>query len=511
MAAAMSVAGVYQQRTVASFAAIFVLIVHLAGNAHYGFFRDELYFIICGMHPQFGYVDQPPVIPLLSAVTQVFGHSLFLLRVVPALFAAGAVYVTCMLAVEFGGGLFAQILAALTFTFTPVLMSFGMKVSPDSVGLWTWPLIALLIVRIARGADPRWWLLVGAVVGLSLQSKYSVLFYVAALLVGLLLVPQRRLLASGWCWCGVAIAAAIAAPNFIWQWANGFPMIELLKAGQQGKNELVGPGVYLVQEVIITGLVLALVWVVGVSWLLRKPDFRYLGYSFVALIALMMIFHGKHYYPADVYPIPIAAGAAALEAWTAGATGWRWVFSCAVILVGLAQLPLALPVLPERDFLAYYAELGRITHIPRTATETEPGRENNALPSDWADMHGWPEMARDARAVYDSLPPRQRARAVVFAGNYGEASAVAFFTPDVPVISEHNQFWLWGTRGYSGDVLVQIGGSCFHSDGLFRSRTLAMTVQDPWAINYETDLPIWICRGIKRPFSHVWQTIKTYE
>ena len=100
---------------------------------------------------------------------------------------------------------------------------------------------------------------------------------------------------------------------------------------------------------------------------------------------------------------------------------------------------------------------------------------------------------------------------MVFAGNYGEASAVSFFEPGIPVISEHNQYWLWGTHGFTGNVMVQVGGSCFHSDRLFTSRVRARTFTDPWAIGYETNLPIWICRGIRKPLAQVWPTIKSYE
>ena len=120
-------------------------------------------------------------------------------------------------------------------------------------------------------------------------------------------------------------------------------------------------------------------------------------------------------------------------------------------------------------------------------------------------------MAATAAQIYRGLPPAERARAVVFAGNYGEASAVAFFTPDVPVISEHNQYWLWGTRGYGGNVLVQIGGTCFHSDRLFASRTLATTFVSRWSLAYETNLPIWVCRGIRKPLAQIWPELKTYE
>lgn len=485
--------------------------LHLAGNPHYGFFRDELYFIICGQHPQFGYVDQPPVIPLLSAATQVFGHSLFLLRAVPALFAGAGAYVTCLLVLEFGGGAFAQLLATLVFFFSGVLTNFGMKVSPDSVGLLTWPLIALLIVRLAKGANPRIWLAVGTVAGISLESKYSVIFLLAALLVGLMLSPERRILFNRWCAAGIAIAALIALPNFLWQWHYGFPMLELLKNGQNGKNLVVGPLAYLGQELIITGVFLALLWIIGLFWLLRNAPVRFLGYTYVILIGEMLLFHGKHYYPADVYPILLAAGAVPVEAWTRSVIFARVAVTAAVVVIGTLFLPFALPVMPEETFVTYMAAMGKALHIPRSATATEGNRETSALPGDWADMHGWPELAATVTSIYDSLSPAERSQAVVFAGNYGEASAIAFFSPQLPVISEHNQYWLWGTRGYSGNVFIQVGGTCFKSDHLFASRTLMTRFKNRWAIEYENDLPIWVCRGIKKPLTDVWPTIKSYE
>jgi hypothetical protein len=226
---------------------------------------------------------------------------------------------------------------------------------------------------------------------------------------------------------------------------------------------------------------------------------------------MMIVLHGKHYYPADVYPILIGAGGAAIEAWTAALRFVRLPITAVTLLAGVAIAPLTLPVLPESTFTAYNAALMRALHLPANATETEPGRDRGALPGDWADMHGWQNMASIAKRVYDSLPPAQRAHAVVFAGNYGEASAVEFFAPGVPVISEHNQYWLWGTRGYDGNTIVQINGSCFHSDHLYRSRVRAATVHDRWAISYENGIPVWICRGIKQPLASIWPKIKLYE
>ncbi|MGC2130988.1 MAG: glycosyltransferase family 39 protein [Candidatus Aquilonibacter sp.] len=498
-------------KRVAWIAAAVVFIVHALGNAHYGFFRDELYFIICGLHPQWGYVDQPPVVPLLAAFTQLGGHSLFLLRLIPALCAAAGVYVTCLLVLEFGGGVFAQAMASLAFLFAGVLLSFGEKVGPDEIGLWAWPLLALLVVRIIKGAGPRLWLYAGLVGGIAIQSKYAVLFFLVALFLGLVLTPQRRVLASWWFFGGVVLMLAIALPNFLWQAHYDFPMWELLRNGQNGKNVIVGPLVYLLQEVLITNLFLFPVWVIGLYWLLRNGTYRFLGNTYVILILEMMVFHGKHYYPADVYPILIAAGAVQIGLWTSG----TWVARAAVLaytlVLGPVFIPYSLPILSERAFVAYQDRLGEVLPIPKSTLATEHNRETSTLPGDWADMHGWPEMAATVKSVYDALPASARAAAVVFGGNYGEAAAVQFFAPGIPVISTHNQYWLWGPDGYDGRVLVQINGTCWSKEHYFASRTIATVIHSPWAIGYENDIPINVCRGLKIPVARLWSESKSYE
>ncbi|HVA33797.1 MAG TPA: glycosyltransferase family 39 protein [Candidatus Baltobacteraceae bacterium] len=491
-------------------AAAAVFLVHAAGNPHYGFFRDELYFIICGFHPQWGYVDQPPVVPLLAAGTQLFGHSLFLLRLVPALCAAAGTYVTCLLAVEFGGGAFAQVLAALLFLFTPVLMSFGMKVVPDEIGLWSWPLIALLAVRIVKGADPRTWLLAGVVAGISIQSKYMAIFFLIALVGGFALTPQRRILANRWFGVGAGVMLLIVLPNLLWQAANHFPMWELLRAGQEGKNIIVGPVMYLAQQVLITNLFLFAAWIVGLYRLLRIGELRFLGYAYVIIIVEMMLLHGKYYYPADIYPILLAAGAVQIDAWLRGRRLAQAAVLAYTFAFGLVFVPLVLPVLPVPQFLAYQSSLFSILHVPRSALATEHGRDVTPLPGDWADMHGWPQLAAAVKRIYDALPPAQRAQAVVMASNYGEASAIAFFAPSVPVVSGHNQYWLWGSRGYSGNVLIDVNGDCGASIHAFAHAQLVERFSAPYTIGWETDAPIMLCRGIRAPLASYWPELKEY-
>lgn len=408
-------------------AALVTLVVHLTGNPHYGFFRDELYFIICGFHPAWGYVDQPPVTPLLAAGSQLFGHSLWVLRAVPALFAAAGAYVTCKLVLELGGDAFGEMVATIAYLFCNVLLSFGMKVGPDMVGLWLWPLAALYVLRIAKGGDSRLWLAAGAAIGVSLESKYSVLFFTAALIAGVLLTPQRRILFSRWCLAGAALAALIALPNFVWQAVHGYPMLELLINGQtMGKNVIVGPGLYLIQQLLVTNLFLAPVWIVGLIELFRNDTARFLAWTYAILILLMIVAHGKHYYPGDVYPIVIAGGGVAIERWTKDRRILRVALVPALVAAGLVFLPFSLPVLGETQMVDYQQWLMGTLHISRSTMATEHN-QTAALPTDWADMHGWPQLVATVAGIYNSLPPDQRSQAAIVASNYGEAAAIDFF------------------------------------------------------------------------------------
>ncbi len=501
--------------TIPAAAALIALVLHLIANPHYGFFRDELYFIICGRHPALGYVDQPPVIPLLAAFSQIFGTSLVALRAIPAICAAASVYVTCLLVREFDGGPFAEILAAIAVFFAPVLMAFGTLAAPDSIGLWTWPLIVLLIVRIVKGGDPRLWLAAGAVTGFAGNSKYSVLFFAVALIVGLAISPQRRAFKTPWFAAGIALALAMLVPNFVWQALHQFPMLELLRNGQLGKNVALSPTAFLLEQVLLVTPLPALVALIGFAWLiLAAPLRRWLGYALIAFFVLMIAFHAKAYYTVDVYPYVFAAGAVAIESLTrVKNTALRGIVHSAiaavVVIFTVPFAPLATPVLSESQFVAYSRVLQHAGVLPAPSEHHKPA----ALGQTYADMHGWPQLAALVTRVYRSLPAPERSRAAIVASNYGEASAIAFFGPrDLPpVLSGHNQYYLWGTHGASGEVIIDVNGDCGASMHLFRKSRLAATFSAPYVMPYEAGLPVMVCSGITRPLTSVWPSKKNYN
>ncbi|MBV8370562.1 MAG: glycosyltransferase family 39 protein [Candidatus Eremiobacteraeota bacterium] len=486
------------------------LVFHLIANPHYGFFRDELYFIMCGFRPDWGYVDQPPLVPLLSALTQLGGHSLFLLRAVPALFAASAVFVAVALTAELGGGAYARILTAIVVALSPVLASFGGKVGTDEALPFLWTLTAYALLRVVRGADARWSFVAGAALGIGLEMKYSTLFFAVAAVVALLVLPERRVLATRWLFGAFALCAAIALPNALWQAAHGLPMLELLRNAQHGKNVVVSPPAFLGQQLLITGLFLWPVWVAGLVFLARDRSARFLALAWVLLIGAMVALHGKHYYPAAVYPIPFAAGCTALEQWTARVGVVRPFLAAALVAGGLVFVPFVLPVLSEQRYLAYERAVLGALHFQRSATATE-NHAASVLPSDFADMHGWPELAATVERVVDGLRPGERERAVVVTSNYGEAASLEFFGRGLPpVVSGHNQYFLWGPRGRSGDILIDVNGDCGAAQHLFADAERAATAGTPYAISYERNIPIMVCRGLRVPLPALWPQLKAY-
>jgi Dolichyl-phosphate-mannose-protein mannosyltransferase len=498
-------------RVVPLAAAIVTLAVHAVGNPHYGFFRDELYFIVCGRHPAIGYVDQPPVVPLLSALSQAFGTSLFALRILPAFFAACSVYVACRFAAELGGKAFAQVLAGLVTALSPELVTAGMRFSPDTLQVWLWPLIALYVLRIAKGADPRLWLWVGFLAGVAGMAKYSVAFFAFSLILGMLLTPQRKLLANRWFAGGLAIALAIVAPNVVWQVQHGLPMLQLLK-NDYGKYLMENPPLP-VQQIIVMSPLLSIVWVLGLAYLLVRRELRFLGITYILLIAIMTALKAKNYYPAPIYPYLIAVGAIPVEQWAVKRPLLRAAVPALVLLFAIPSLPFVMPILPLKTEIAYQQMVTRASvsnvrfHVMRVNSEATPIQY-------FADMTGWPELTQTVAQVYQSLPDADRAQAAIFTSNFGEASAIDLYGKDYglpPALSGNNNFWIWGPRGYSGNVMIDVNGDINIDRQRFREAKLVTVFHNPYAMPYEDDLPIILCRGIKTPLPELWPKLRDYS
>jgi 4-amino-4-deoxy-L-arabinose transferase-like glycosyltransferase len=486
--------------------------LHFATIANYGYFRDELYYLACADHLAWGYVDHPPFsIAVLAATRYLLGDSLLAIRLPVVLAGAATVVLTGWLARELGGGRFAQLLAALAFVFMPIALGLATFYSMNAFDLLFWVGAVYVLVRIINSGDARLWVAFGAIVGLGIMNKISVGFLVFGLLVGLALTSQRRLLVSAWFSLGGVIAGLLFLPHIIWQIANGFPTIEFMRNASELKIQAMPVGAYLGAQVFYTSPAAVPIWVGGLAYLLfvrSAAAYRALGIAYVAILALLVAQHGKAYYLAPAYPMLFAAGGVAYERLSAG-RGWRWVRPALVGLVtvvGLVLLPMAVPILPPESVVRYATAIG--IQAPQ-----EERQQRVALPQHFADRFGWENMVATVARVYQALPAEDRARTAIVASNYGEAGAIDFFGRRYGLphaISPHNNYWLWGPGDITGEVAIVIGAPRQQIEILFEDVTQAATVESEYAVAYETNLPVYVCRHLKRPLAEVWPALKRY-
>jgi 4-amino-4-deoxy-L-arabinose transferase-like glycosyltransferase len=479
--------------------------LHLAVIGRYGWFRDEFYYIACGEHLDFGYVDHPPFIALIARLTRaLFGDSILAARLPSVLAGAAVILLAGRLARELGGGRFAQALAALCVLVSPVYLFAFHILSMNSFDILFWTLGAFVVVRILNTGNPRLWLLFGLVCGLGLENKHSLLFFGFGVFAGLLLTPERRQLRQPWIWIGGALAVLLFLPHLIWQVSHGWPTAEFIHNATAYKNMVLSPLAFFGEQVKQMHPLTFPIWLAGLVWLFRSKEFRVLGWIYVAAFLVLITQSSKAYYLAPAYPPLFAAGAVAFEAWIRRPV-LRAALPILLLAGGAATAPLILPVLSVEGFLRYARALG----IPLSAGERH---EMGALPQHYADMQGWEEMVAEVARVYNTLSPEERVKAGIFTQNYGEAGAVDLLGRKygLPKASSgHNNYFLWGPQG-SGEILIIIGGDPEDHRQAFRDVRQAGEIHCGLCMPYENNQPVWIARGLKAPIAQIWPSTKSY-
>lgn len=476
--------------------------LHLALITRYAYHRDELYFIDCGAHLAFGYVDHPPLVPWIAYLAGiVFDHSLFGLRLLPALAGTTTVWLTVLIVRRFGGGRFAQGLAGLCIIIAPAYLRMGIMLNIVVFEPLFWTLASYLVLRILQGDDERLWLLVGAVAGFGLLNKHTMLLWGGGIVVGLMLTPQRRVLRSPWAWAGGALALAVFAPNLAWQAGNDWATYEFLTEMSQGALARIPRSLFVLGQLLYMHPFAALVWLPGLVWLLASAEhpYRPFGLLFVFAFGVFLVTHAKPYYLAAAYPVLLAAGAVSVERKLARRRGLRAALVATLAAAGLALGIISLPILPlPAADAALGTMLGRV--VPPTA-----------LTHDLHDEYGWPEMAASVGRVYAALPRDQRDGTAIVTGNYGQAAAINFFGPrhGLPrAVSGHLAYYLWGPQAHRPERVIAVGLDDAQLTVLCAAPQLIARHQHEMAM--ERDVPIFLCRT-PAPLGEVWPRLKRYR
>jgi hypothetical protein len=497
---------------IVAYLALADFLVHLYCGSRYGYFRDELYYLICARHLAWGYVDQPPLIALIAKVgVALFGSSLRAIRLLPAMAGAGAVVLAGLVARELGGCRFAQVLAALAVLLAPGILGIDNLLTMNAFSPLFWTGCAWVVARMIRTGNTRFWLLYGLIAGIGLQNKHSMLFFGFATVVALLLTPQRRLMASRWFWLGGALAALIFLPNLVWEAVNGFPTLVLLRNVQaSGRNVSLSPFGFIGQQIFLMNPLSLPVWLGGLVWCFTREGKRYraLGWIFLVILGCMLVLHGRVYYLFPVYPMLFGVGGVALEHWfERRRLAWlRPAYLAALVLTGALLAPILLPVLTVKTYIRYSQAL----HLAPPRLEHH---KRGPLPQIYADMFGWRHMVATVSRIYHGIPPGVRAHTVIYCRNYGEASAIDFFGPRYGLpkaVCSHQNFYMWGP-GKATRVSVLAVGFSRRELGKNFSWVETVTVLDsPYAMPYENG-PIYYCRGPNVPFRKSWRKLRNWD
>ncbi|HEY3072293.1 MAG TPA: glycosyltransferase family 39 protein [Candidatus Limnocylindrales bacterium] len=460
----------------------------------YGFHGDEMYFIVAGQHPAFGYVDQPPLTPLLSAVSvALLGITPTAVRVLPALEMALVVIVVALIARDLGGSRRAQVLAAVIAAVSGYLGAGHLDTTTEP-DLLASAVIVWLLVKLLAGGDQRLWIVLGVVTGIGLENKDTLLFLGAGLAVGVIVARRWDVLRSPWPWAAIAIALLLWAPNLAWQATNGWPQLAMASAiaSYAGDNRAqVIPLIWL-----FTGPVLFPVSAAGLAWTLGAREaapWRTIGIGALVALVLVVVTGGKAYYVIGTAAMFMAAGGIVLDRWLARGHSPAKAAGLAVAatLSGALIALLTLPILP----VATYARTSLPAEVPDTANQI-----------------GWPQFVATVEGVVAALPADERGRAVILANDYSEASPLILLGHGLPpVYSGHNSMWSWGPPPADRSVVVHVGDwrpadwSAFFVD----CRDVAHIDNGLGIENGEQGEPISVCLGLRQPWAAMWPALRT--
>lgn len=479
-----------------------VVVLHLLTNTRYGFHRDELQFLSDARHLDWGFVAFPPFTPFIERISMaLFGLSMVGLRLLSVLAQALAIVVSGLMARELGGNRLAQVTVALAVAFSPVALFSGTEFQYTSFDFVWWVLIAYFSVRLLTSENPRWWIAIGAAIGVGLETKYSIVFYVAGILTGVALTPARRFLKSAWFWSGVALALVIFLPNFVWLVRHHFISYHFLQS-IHARDVRIGraKGFLSGQFMMCANLAAAPLWLAGLAGFLLNRRYRMLAFMYLAPLALFWFGRGRSYYVAGAYPMLLAMGAVMAERWVRrlSKTGRRTVgvvyfaafafvsaYICAVVLPLASSGPL------EKFALAHNGDL----------------REE----------FGWNELVRTVAQIRDSLPSEQQAHLGITTGNYGEYGAIdvlgrAYGLPTP--IGTTNSEWLRGYPSPTPTTLIVVGLTPGQANALFTGCRLAGHNGNTEGVRNEESayhLDIFVCGPPWKPWAEVWDEHRDFN
>jgi len=477
----------------------------------YGIFRDELYYLACANRLDFGYVDHPPLSIWVLAVWKfIFGNSVFMIRLVPAVVSSATVFMIGLFTMRLGGGKSAVIISMLSFMLTPIFLGMTTIYSMNVFDFFFWILSAYIFLRIIETENRKLWRVLGIVIGLGLLNKTSMLWLCAGILIGTVFTPLREDLKTKYPYIAAGIAFLIFSPYIIWNLTHDLAHLEFMRNAAARKYGGLTPVSFVLDLFLILNPVSVLIWIPGLIFYFfnkSSKQFRAIGYIWLATFAVLFInWHSKAEYIAPAFQILFAGGSVMIVKWNARRNRLKYALAVPVIVLAIFLSPYARPLLPVENFLGYQSAL-------KLQPPNTEGNELDGLPQFYADMFGWEDLARNVSNVYKSLSQEEKRRTVVYCSNYGEAGAIEYYSKkySLPkVVCPHNSYWYWSLQNKNAATIIIIGGEMEdHLQSLERVEAAGLH-KTKYAMPYENNLTIFIGRGLKKSIEEIRKREKVF-
>ncbi len=489
--------------------------MHMYIAPGYGFFGDELYTIALSKHLAFGYVDLPPLVPALVALSRaLLGESLFAMHIFPALAGSATLVFVCLIAKEFGGKAFAVLLSAMGFIFVPLWLSLDLIFCYDSIDQLVLAGFLYTLVRFLRSGDKRLWILLGLIAGVACMTKMTILFLGPGFLAALLVSKYRKDLLTPWPWLGAALCVVVVSPYLFWQIANHWPTLEYWNNYGTLRVYQASIPQYLTNVLVYMNPFLLPLWIAGLYRIFRRlngVNYSFLGVLFLATLVLEFSLHATVRMLAELFIPLIAAGAVFVDEKLAGIrweNGLKIATTLYLFVTGVYILPASLPILPLDHFQSFYGETGKPLY--------QSVKEFNGAPSYYpfllSGRIGWDKLTQDVAGVYDKLPAQDRAVAGIYADFWMDAGAIDLLGPQYGLphtVSGSLTYYLWGP-GYSWDVMIIITTKTNPLAVFFDECELQATTQR----GFDTStgpVSIFVCRKPKISADKIWGGLKSYR
>ncbi len=461
------------------------LLIHFIFNTNYGFHRDEFLYLALGEHLGWGYMEVPPLIAVFGKLALILGGDLFIVRLFPTLIGFITVLLIGLMVKEFGGKKWAQTIACLAFILSPAFLRTNTLFQPVSFNQLCWFLSAVLIVKLIKTQNLRFWYSIGIVAGLGILTKYSIGFFYAAFLFGLLLTPNRKWLKTKYPYIAFGIALVIALPNLVWQIQHNLPIVSHMKELSQSQLQNVQVSGFMLSQFLMHNAGL-LVWFPGLIYLLFSPKiaaYRILGWIYLFIILLLLLLSGKGYYSLGAYFMLMAAGGVAIENFLQyKPVSMKYALVSLLIILAIPMVPYGMPVLPV-DKMRQYCAFMKDKFNLEGPLRWEDGKLY-PLPQDYADMHGWEEIAIKVSKIYHNLTPEEQKSCLIYGGSYSHTDSINYYRLkyNLPeVYSFHGSHIMWAPDSLKFDRQIMIDDVIQISSGWFENMEMVDRVQNPYA------------------------------